>query len=136
MSSPLALLRSVWFHITLYWFRRGREGQRNLTKKSFVFTEDAKGEPYVTMAHNESSKNHSGGLKDNESFKNMGRMYKTNAENDGYSALTFSIAKLNPSCYAFFQCPKRKWDATEIIWSENRPLGVNKLGNYDESYQL
>ena len=81
------------------------------------------------MAHNESSKNHPGGLNDNESFGNSGRMYKTDAENDGYSALKLYIAQLNPSCDAFFQYPKRKWDSTEIVWLENRPLRVNKLGN-------
>ena len=62
----------------------------------------------------------------------MGRMYKTDAENDGYSALKLYIAKLNSSCDAFFQYPKRKWDSTEIVWFANHPLGVNKLGNMME----
>ena len=38
-STPLGLLRNVWFHTTLYWCRRGREGrnQRSLTPQSFIF---------------------------------------------------------------------------------------------------
>lgn len=36
-STPLGLLRNVWFHTTLYWCRRGREGQRNLTASSLSF---------------------------------------------------------------------------------------------------
>ena len=36
-STPLGLLRNVWFHTTLYWCRRGREGQRSLTPQSFSF---------------------------------------------------------------------------------------------------
>ena len=50
MSNPLALLRNVWFYITLYCCRRGRKGQRNLTKKSFALTEDANGGP-VSLWH-------------------------------------------------------------------------------------
>ena len=28
LTQPLSLLRNVWFHISLYWCRRGFEGQR------------------------------------------------------------------------------------------------------------
>ncbi|CAB4020399.1 Hypothetical predicted protein, partial [Paramuricea clavata] len=129
VSTPLGLLRNVWFHVSLFWCRRGREGQRKLTKDSFVFTEDANGEAFVTMAHSEASKNHPGGIHDNESFENLGRMYKTDAENDGFSALQLFITKLHPSCEAFFQYPKRKWSPADNTWYENKPLGVNTLGN-------
>ena len=64
--NPLSLLRNVWFHVSLYWCRRGREGQRQLTKKSFVFGEDAGGRNYATMAHDEVTKNHPGGVADIE----------------------------------------------------------------------
>ena len=39
-STPLGLLRNVWFHTTLYWCRKGREGQRRLTASSFTFMHD------------------------------------------------------------------------------------------------
>ena len=81
------------------------------------------------MAHSEASKNHPGGIQDNESFENLERMYKTDAENDGFSALQLFIAKLHPSCQALFQYPKRKWSPADSTWYENRPLGVNALGN-------
>ena len=35
LSNPLSHLRNVWFHIVLYFRRRGREGQRELQKSSF-----------------------------------------------------------------------------------------------------
>ena len=56
-----------------------------------MFTEDAtkKNKAFVTMTHSEVSKNHPDGIRDNESFENLGRMYSY----------------------------------------ENRPLGLNKLGN-------
>ena len=58
LTHPLSLLRNVWFHISLFWCRRGFEGQRSLKRSSFVFGEDAKGDHSVTMAHDESRKNH------------------------------------------------------------------------------
>jgi len=42
-STPQGLLNNVWFHITLYFCRRGREGQRNLKKNSLVFLQDENG---------------------------------------------------------------------------------------------
>ena len=128
-SLPLGLLRNVWFSVVLFWCRRGREGQRDLTRESFVFAQDATGEEYLTMTHSEVSKNHPGGMQDSESFQHMGRLYKTNDENDGYSALKFYLSKINPACEALFQYPKRNWKPTDEIWYENRPLGVNKLGD-------
>ncbi|CAB4010182.1 Transposable element P transposase, partial [Paramuricea clavata] len=128
-SSPLGLLRNVWFSTVLFWCRRGREGQRNLTRESFVFAQDPTGEEYATMTHSEASKNHPGGIKDSESFQHIGRMYQTNEENDGYSALKLYISKLNPACEALFQYPKRNWKPDDKTWYENRPLGINKLGD-------
>ena len=128
-SNPHGLQRNVWFHTVLFWCRRGRKGQRNSTKESFIFAQDPTGEEYATMTHCEASKNHPGGIKDNESFQHMGRMYRTKEENDGYTALKLYISKLNPACEAFFQYPKRKWRPTDATWYEYRPLGVNKLGD-------
>ena len=39
------------------------------------------------------------------------------------------LKKVNPNCPALFHCLIRKsWKATNTIWFENRPLGVNKSG--------
>ena len=67
LTQPLSLLRNVWFHISLFWCRRGFEGQRSLKKSSFAFGEDAKGDHFVTMSHDEMTKNHPGGVSDVES---------------------------------------------------------------------
>ena len=50
-DNAMSLLRNVWFHLILYFCRRGREGQRQLKKSSLKFEEDASGRKYVTMAH-------------------------------------------------------------------------------------
>ena len=105
--SPLSLLRCVWFNIVLYFCRRGREGQRSLTTKSFRFDMDANGRKFATMAHDEASKNHPGGLNDVHSQEKEARMYQTEDENDGYKALELYMAKINPKCTAFFQYPKK-----------------------------
>ena len=86
-SNPLSLLRNVWFHIVLYFCRRGREGQRELQKSSFKLEVDASGRNYVSMAHDEVSKNHPGGLKDISSTEKYARMYETDSPNDGYEAV-------------------------------------------------
>ena len=127
-TTPLGLLRNVWFHTSLYWCRRGREGQRNLTPSSFTFAVDENSRAYATMTHDELFKNHPGGFDDTESFEKDGRMYcATDDLSDGYNALELYISKLNPQCPAFFQFPKRKWSLNDSVWYENRPLGVNKL---------
>ena len=81
------------------------------------------------MTHDESTKNHPGGVGDVESFEKEGRLYQTTDDpTDGFNALQFYISKLNPECTAFFQYPKRKWSPSNSIWYENRPLGIQKLG--------
>ena len=129
VTNPLGLLRNVWFNVVLYFCRRGREGQRSLRKSSFKFEQDAQGRCYVTMAHDEATKNHPGGVDDVQSSEKHGRMYKTQKNNDGYTAMRLYIEKLNPKCEAFFQYPKKNWSNSDAVWYENRPLGVNKLDN-------
>ena len=46
-------------------------------RSSFVFSEDAKGDHFVSMAHDEATKNHQGGVSDVESFEKNARMYNT-----------------------------------------------------------
>ena len=136
-SCPIGLLRNVWFHVSIYWCRRGREGQRSLTPSSFKFEIDEDGRRYATMAHDEASKNHQGGLRDVQSFEKEGRMYRTEAANDGHDALRLYISKLNPKCTAFFQFPKRNWSGeADVVWYENRPLGVNKLASMMKEISL
>lgn len=126
--NPLSLLRSVWFHVVLYWCRRGREGQRQLTVNSFTFEVDSSGRRYVRMTHDESSKNHPGGLTDVSSSEKEARMYETEQSFDGYKALALYLERVNPKCLALFQYPARNWQPTNTVWFENRPLGINKLG--------
>jgi len=132
LMTPLSLLRNVWFNIVLYFCRRGREGQRGLSTEStesFKFEVDANGRSYATMAHDEASKNHPGGLKDVSSTEKEARMYETEELIDGFKALKLYLSKINPNCTAFFQYPKRNWKPEEDVWYEEKPVGVNTLAN-------
>ncbi|PFX17758.1 hypothetical protein AWC38_SpisGene17905 [Stylophora pistillata] len=129
LSNPLALLRNVWFHVILFFFRRGREGQRLLKKTSFKFEVDASGRRFVTMAHDEATKNHPEGVTDVSSNEKLPRIYETPEENDGYKALKYYMAKLNPRSDASFQYPRKnsKWNYDDKVWFDARPIGGNKL---------
>ncbi|KAK3727519.1 hypothetical protein QZH41_001174 [Actinostola sp. cb2023] len=129
LSNPLALFRNVWFHVVLFFCRRGREGQRQLKPSSFKFEVDPSGRKFVTMTHDELTKNHPGGVGDVSSTEKYARMYETEDVNDGYKALELYISKLNPKCDSLFQYPRRNWsvDDSDNVWYEARPLGVNKF---------
>jgi len=133
-KTPRGLLYNVWFHVALYFPRLGREGQRKLTKASFLFLQDEGNNWYATMAHDESRKTHQGGKYDTATnYEKRRRMYQTEHQSDGFNALQLYCRKLNPACNAFFQFPKRYWNGPEeSVWFENRCLGVNKLGSMME----
>ena len=121
-DNPWSLLRNVWFHISLHWCRRGSEGLSRLKKTSFVILEDGE-RRYAKMTHDEVTKNHQGGINEKASSERETRMYQTECEIDGVKSLELYLSKLNPSCDAFFQYPKRKHSPEDTVWYENRPLG-------------
>ena len=128
-DNPWDLLRNVWFHINLYWCRRGREGQRELTKQSFQFLKGDTGREYVLMTHDEATKNHPGGTDDVASVEKEARMYSTSNDQffDGLNGLKMYLQKINPRCEALFQYPKRAATQEDQVWYDNKPLGVNRL---------
>ena len=130
LSYPLSLLSLlIWFHTVLFFCQRGREGQRALTTKSFKFATDAAGRKFVTMAHDEASKNHPGDVHDSSSNKKEATMYESGESNHGYKALKLYLEKINLKCNAFFQYPKSNLRPEDNVWFEYRPLGVNNLAN-------
>ena len=128
-NSPWGLLRNVWFHITLFKCRRGREGQRELTKQSSQFQKDDNGREFVSMTHDEATKNHPGGIEDTNSTEKEARMYSTSKDPlfDGLNCLRIYLQKLNPKSEVLFQYPKRSVMLEEQVRYENKPLGCNKL---------
>ena len=117
-----------WFNISLYFCRRGRENQRKLTKNSFIFKTDANNVEYVEMAEQEKTKNHPGGLSDKADEADP-KMFSTGETNCPVQYLKKLIRVLNPGEEALFQRPKRRFCASNDIWFDRAPLGVNTLGN-------
>ena len=106
---------------------RKRRSAEAAEETSFKFELDASGR-FVTMAHDEATKNHPGGLSHVPSGEKLARMYETpEAENDGYKALKFYMAKLNPQCDVFYQYPRKNSKWNYEVWFDARPIGGNKL---------
>lgn len=126
-NTPAGLLRKVWFFCTLYWCRRGSEGQRLPRRDSFRLEKDADGIDYVTMSHEELSKNHQGGFTDKSSEERQTRLYSTGQDGDAFSCFRKYLDKLNPNQQAFFQKPRAKFEQSDQVWFENKPFGVNQL---------
>ena len=116
-----------WLHINLYWCRHGHEGQRELTKQSFQFLMDESGREYISMTHEEATKNHPGGIDDFSSVEKEATMYSTSEDQlfDGLNCLKVYLQKLNPHCKALFQYPKQAMTQEDQVWYNNKPLGVN-----------
>ena len=66
------------------------------------------------MTHEEATKNHPGG-------ENRRRWWCI-CQSESF------CDKIKSSCSAFFQYPKQSVNTENAVWYENRPLGVNKLG--------
>ncbi|XP_070560687.1 uncharacterized protein [Ptychodera flava] len=75
MTTPLALLRKVWFDIMVHFCPRGREELREMTKSSLMFERDDIGAEFVRMAYNEKEKNHQGTLNPRDGVAEEKRMY-------------------------------------------------------------
>ena len=76
-ENSAGLLRRVWFIVTLYWCRRGCERQRQLRRDSFAFHRDADGREYVSVFHEQASKNHQRGIADKPSHEKGTRLHST-----------------------------------------------------------
>ena len=95
VNTPAGLLRRVWFNVTLYFGRRGCEGQRMLCKDSFKVKFDDDGREFVEICINEKQKNHPGRVNDKQT--KFGRMYSLpSSENCSVRAFKAYIEKLNP----------------------------------------
>ena len=69
-----------------------------------------------------------GGENSKSSAERETRLYSTGEDDDVFASLKIFVSKLNPSCSTFFQHPKQSVNLEDAVWYENRPLGVNKLG--------
>lgn len=131
-SSPEILLHCFWFLLCYNFARRGGEGWRALTRKSFAVSTDDQGCKYLSMTHTEKNKNWQGGSSSKAWDYSDTRAYGINIEGVNLNIVEvfqYYLARLHPDCPALFQKPKyKKWrKADNAVWFDNVPLGVNKI---------
>ena len=135
---PKKLQQTAWFFITLYFGRRGRENQRQLTKSSLKLSKTPNsGLEYYELNREApggvfSTKNHQGGL-DGSDDPSDGKMF----ESKGLAHCPVAVVKaylshLNPKCEALFQKPLSgaKFNpSSDVVWYSTVPLGHNTIGH-------
>lgn len=58
INTPCGLQKKVWFDLSYYLCRRGRENQREMTKTTFAVDKDSQGVEFVYQNIDEADKNH------------------------------------------------------------------------------
>ncbi len=127
-ENPKGLLRKVWFDIMLGFGRRGRENQRSFTSETFAVQHDDRGFKYVEMVASETTKNHRGGLVD-DNFEKSPHIYATNKPGCPFESFEMYLAKRNPNSPHFFQLPRSKFDISDETWYTTRPYGERMLND-------
>ncbi|XP_063405987.1 uncharacterized protein LOC134689951 [Mytilus trossulus] len=131
-KNPKALLRKVWFDILLGFGRRGRENQRTFTDKTFAINQDDRGFKYIEMVVSETTKNHRGGLGD-DNFEKSPRIYATYKQGCPVESFELYMDKRNPKSECFFQLPRIKFLAFDTTWYTSRPYGERMLNEMMKS---
>ncbi|CAG2211426.1 KCTD1_15 [Mytilus edulis] len=131
-KNPKALLRKVWFDILLGFGRRGRENQRTFTDKTFAINQDDRGFKYIEMVVSETTKNHRGGLGD-DNFEKSPRVYATYKQGCPVESFEFYMDKRNPKSDCFFQLPRIKILDSDNTWYTSRPYGIRMLNDMMKS---
>jgi hypothetical protein len=127
-DNPKALQRKVWFDVMISFDRRVRENQRQFTKDTFAFKTDDRGHAFVEFARSETTKNHQGGISDNN-FETDPRIYATNDSDCPVQALRKYLSKRNPRTDHFFQLSRPPINDRDLTWYTFRPIGEKMLNN-------
>nr|CAB3262995.1 uncharacterized protein LOC100186276 [Phallusia mammillata] len=113
-SNPLALLRKVWFEITLHFCHKGSEAQEKLKKSSFNIYHDLNGLRYVARII---------GMNDADEI----RMYETGGELCPVRSYELYLSKLHAQQPRLFQQPRRKSSPDSPMWYGKAPIGEKAL---------
>ena len=94
LTSALTLLQSVWFHVVLFFCRRGREGQKELKRSSFKFKVDASGRKFFQWRTMKQPKIILVDLLTSRAMKRSQGCTKPLKKNDGYKPMEIYLAKV------------------------------------------
>lgn len=136
--SPRKLQQTAWFYITLYFGRRGRENQRQLTSSSIKLCKtSSESQEYFELDRQNpgavfSTKNHQGGL-DGSDDPSDGKMFECKGSpRCPVAVMKKYLSHLNPACQALFQKPlsgSKFNPSVDNVWYCAVPLGHNALDN-------
>lgn len=129
-DNPTSLQLKVFFELSIYFGRKGREVLRDLKPQDILFKKDSGGKEYVTLAINPMEKNQKS-LQINDISHDQ-RLYATGQRNCPLTSLKLYISKLHAGCSAFFQRPKVKNYKDQPCWYISNPVGVNSIGKFME----
>ena len=130
-STPRGLQNKVFVDIMMHLCNRGRENLREMMKTDFHIQSDSTGLRYVSLSRDMLTKNHRG-IDDNEESQ-QGRMYETPQSSlCPISSFETYLNRLNPSCDAFWQRPKKSFQSIgsgRVIGYDKIAVGKNTLGD-------
>ena len=137
--NPAQLQRTAWFYLGLFFGRRGRENQRQLTPAMLSLRKTPQGVEYYELNRSQpgslpATKNHQGGLADAEDESDAKIFSVPRSERCSVKTLKNYLSHLNPTSNALFQRPRdgqsKKFNPThDKIWFCSVPLGITTLDN-------
>ena len=137
--NPAQLQRTAWFYLGLFFGRRGRENQRQLTPAMLSLRKTPQGVEYYELNRGQpgslpATKNHQGGLADAEDESDAKIFSVPGSERCPVKTLKNYLSHLNPTSNALFQRPRdgqsKKFNPThDKIWFCSVPLGITTLDN-------
>ena len=137
--NPAQLQRTAWFYLGLFFGRRGRENQRQLTPAMLSLRKTPQCVEYYELNRSQPGslpaiKNHQGGLADAEDESDAKIFSVPGSERCPVKTLKNYLSHLNPTSNALFQRPRdgqsKKFNPThDKIWFCSVPLGITTLDN-------
>lgn len=144
-QDPAQLMHTVWFYLSFYLGRRGRENQRQLKPSMLILRSTPDGREYFELNREVAgsiliTKNHQGGLYDPED-ESDGKIFSLpDSKYCPVKTIKNYLAHLNPKCECLFQRPKdamcRKFEPTNAVWYSNMAVGESTLGNMMRSMSV